>query len=151
MALAFMIKLYNNVVSFIYLRSALRTHDQSRFTLFNNGWAGKLVARFEGRALVNRRIDITALLGKVRAPRAFAGIGVTRIFSRQLEVEFGPRPAGDYPPIDNLQRDIGSLASIQRFVSFFERNADLRQMLGSKNAVWQRHRNLVPLSYIAHI
>src|SRR5215471_11421108 len=67
-------KLHHHVEPFIDACMPAGTYDQCRFALFDNRWAGELLAGYQGGAIIYASVNIAAALGKVSAPGPFARI-----------------------------------------------------------------------------
>src|SRR5262245_12944192 len=150
-ALPSITKLHYNIKIFVYSSATSRAYDQGRLAFLHNCRPSKLQPRFESVSIVHRSLDESARLGKIGAARPFSSIPLVGSIPGQLQIHFGSGSARYYAPVDDLQCHIGSLASVEAAIRFFEFRSDLRHMLLTQNSTWKSHRNLMTLANIAHI
>src|SRR5262245_5466593 len=150
-ALPSIAKLHYNIKIFVYSSATARTYDQGRLAFLDNCRPSKLQSRFESVSIVHKSLDESARLGKIGAAKPLSSIPFVGSIPGQLQIHFGSGSARHHAPVDDFQRHIRSLASVEATISFFELRSDLRHKLLIQNSTWKPHRNLVTLANIAHI
>src|SRR5712692_2660834 len=144
-------KSYDNVRLLVHTRAAARSHNQSRLPLLDDRWAAKALTGSERIAIVHGRLTIAALFREVGHARVFDGALPRGIAPRQMKIGRRSRPAGDHAPVDHLERDIRSFSSIECLVDPLKSRSHLREVPLAKHAIRKRHRDFVPLPYVAHV